>query len=64
MICLPLSALVAAMVSLLTSVHSFATVVWACGVLPLVALLMASLRARGGRTRGASHEPSHWVEAG
>ncbi len=63
-ICLPVSAIVAAVVALFTSVHGFATVTWACGVLPLVALAVASLQTWGGRPQRTATATPERVETG
>jgi hypothetical protein len=62
-ICLPACAIVAAVVALFTSVHGFATVMWSCGALPLVALATASVRSWGGRTRSTSRKTRREVES-
>ena len=54
LICLPVSAFVGAVVSLMSSVQGFATVMWLSVLVPLVALAAAGLRSLTGRRRTAS----------
>ncbi len=49
LICLPVSAFVGAVVSLMSSVQGFATVMWLSVLVPLVALAAAGLRSLTGR---------------
>lgn len=44
-ICLPITAFIGAVVSLATSAQGFATVMWPCTVLPLVALAISMIRS-------------------
>ena len=50
--------------ALLTSVHGFATVMWDCGVLPRVALAVASLRSWVGGPRRTARTTPERVETG
>lgn len=62
LICLPVSALVGAVVSLMSSVQGFATVMWLSVLLPLVALAAAGFRSLTGRRRTASPTTLERVE--
>jgi len=62
LICLPVSAFVGAVVSLMSSVQGFATVMWLSVLVPLVALARAGLRSLTGRRRTASPTTLQRVE--
>jgi len=62
LICLPVSAFVGAVVSLMSSVQGFATVMWLSVLVPLVALARAGLRSLTVRRRTASPTTLQRVE--